>query len=925
MRPKPSQFLVLIAFLFLTTVVKSQQNLPVPLDPMVRFGKLKNGFTYYIRKNSTPEKRAYFYLATKAGSILEQDDQQGLAHFIEHMGFNGTAHFPKNELINYLQKSGVRLGPDLNAFTNYDETVYKLPVPTDDKEVYDNAFQIIRDWAQEATMDSLEIEKERGIVLEELRLRKTALERNREKYSKVLFRNSLYPQRSPIGKEDIISSFSIGALKRFYADWYRPNLQALIVVGDIDVVEAEAKIKKLFRDLKNPEKERERIKSSISLNGTNSFLAINDKENTATTALIYIKHLVMPQETEADYINLMARNIINQMLSERFRLLSREADPGFKAAGSSINFLTANLDAFYLAITPKEGQLEKGFKSGWREIVKIKRFGFTEEEFLLQKNKYRGSRAYLLRERDKTSSQNYVEAYTQHFLKQRAAPGIEQEMRYIARYLNHIKLSDINNFYNQYVSNFNRDIFLTAPEHVVLPSREVVEKWMEEVEAEELKPTEGVTIEKDLLAKKPVKGKIVSEKEIKEAGVTELVLGNGLKVVLKPTNFKNDIIFSGVSSGGTSVYSDSDYPSAYLAESILLASGVGSFSAVDLRNYLLKNPVNVVPFVREKTQGFTGGCLEARIETALQLIHLYFTDPRKDSLIFKSQVEKYSEFLRTRGNSPARVFSDSVNAVMTNYSNRFRSLTEQELSTVELDKVQKIIKERFSDASAFTFTFVGDFSVNRLKPLIEQYLGSLPATHKDEKSRSRYKQPLGIIKKTIARGQDSRASVQLVFSGELEKSEYEELKLDALVSILKIRLMEKLREEDAGVYTVNTRSSTSQGLGRFTIDFTCAPANVGKMISEANDVVRELTMAGPGALNINKYQAEFRRQTELKLKTNQFWVSYLESQCRKNKPYDEVFSHTSIVDSMTSEDLKISAQRYLSGRNYLEFILLPEK
>jgi zinc protease len=483
----------------------------LPLDPAVRTGKLPNGFTYYIRHNEEPKNRVIFYLVNKVGSILETDDQQGLAHFMEHMSFNGTKHFPKNQLVDYLQKSGVRFGADLNAYTNFDETVYQLPIPSDKPELVQGGLQIMRDWAQDATLDPAEINKERGVVLEEKRLRKGAGDRMRQIYFPILANHSLYADRLPIGVDTVLNNFTPATLKRFYQDWYRPDLQALIVVGDINVKEIEKSIKAKFGDLKNPVKEKPRRLYTVSLTGKNNFISVTDKENTATSVEILIKHAEEKVRTTAEYRNLIIRSLFNDMLSDRYDEVTRQADPPYISGGAGIGNFLNSLDYFSARVKAKPGELEKGLKAIWRETVRLNRFGFTGPELERAKKNYLNILEFSFKEKDKTASARYVNEYLQYFLKGTAAPGIAEEYMLAQKVLPAISVKDVNQVCKDYIKPVDRDILITAPDadKASLPNQAVVESWLSQVEAETLQPYKDEVSKLPLLAHEPVAGKIV--------------------------------------------------------------------------------------------------------------------------------------------------------------------------------------------------------------------------------------------------------------------------------------------------------------------------------------------------------------------------------------------------------------------------------
>ncbi|HQS05629.1 MAG TPA: pitrilysin family protein, partial [Daejeonella sp.] len=694
------------------TVVKSKpavnKQVPsgtIPLDPAIRTGKLPNGFTYYIRKNIEPKNRVQLYLANKIGSIMENDDQRGLAHFMEHMGFNGTKNFPKNDLVNYLQKAGVRFGADLNAYTSFDETVYQLPIPSDDPEVLKNGIQIMRDWAQDATLDPAEIDKERGVVLEEKRLGKGAQQRMQDKYLPMLFNNSRYSDRLPIGTEEVLKNFSTETIKQFYKDWYRPDLQALIVVGDIDVDAMEQTIKAKFSDLKNPAKPRQRTKYSISLLNKNQFIAVTDKEFPVSVAQIMIKHPESKLITTTDYRNSILRSLFNSMIGTRFADMSKQADPPFLQAGANISGFLAGLDMYNVFVVAKPGEMERGFKAILTETERVQRFGFTQTELDRAKQSYLTNMESAFKEKDKTPSESLVNEYLRHFLEQEASPGIEYEYKMANSMTGGISLSDVNNLAKKYITDVNRDVIIMGPEKDKdnLPDEAKVESWISGTKQSNISPYVDQVSDKPLLSDKLSGGKVISESKIPEIGLTEFKLSNGVKVVLKPTDFKNDeISFSAFSAGGSSLYSDADFQSALYATAIIRNGGLGEFNSVQLPKLLSGKKVSVSPYITERFEGISGSTSPKDIETALQLTYLYFTQPRKDAETFKGLIAQQKGGLANRGNDPNSVFADSVAAILGNYNVRRTGPSVEKINQVSLDRAFEIYKDRFADASDFT-------------------------------------------------------------------------------------------------------------------------------------------------------------------------------------------------------------------------------
>jgi len=910
----------------------AQTSTQLPLDSAVTVGHLPNGFTYYIRKNAEPQNRVVLYLANKVGSILEDDDQQGLAHFVEHMSFNGTKHFPKNELVSYLQKAGVRFGGDLNAYTSFDETVYQLPLPTDDPDLLKNGFQIMRDWAHEALFDSLEIEKERGVILEEKRLGKSAQERMQNQYFPFILNQSKYSKRIPIGTEDVLKNFKAATILRFYNDWYRPDLQALIVVGNVDVKETEKTIIELFSDLKVPANPKARTEYSIPLNQKNQFLTVTDKEFPVTAIQVMSKFSGNQLKTTADYHQSILKAIYNQIIGARFNELSQQSNPPFLQAGNYMSNFMANLVTTSTSIVGKQGELEKGFKAAWTEIERVKKYGFTQTELNRAKDILLSGMESAYNERDKTNSENYATEYLSLFLKGEASPGVAYEFNFYKSDLSKITLSEINELIKKYLTDTNRDILILSSEQekANLPTEETVNKWITEIQNSTISAYVDSVSEKPLLAKKTVSGKIISEKEDEKIGLTTLTLNNGVKVVLKPTNYKNDEIhFFAYSPGGISLYNDSEYESATRASTFVSYGGVADYSLNQLGKYLSGKKVNVAPFVGERNEGFTGFSSPKELETALQLVYLYFTQPRKDTAVYKGMLKIERESLINRNSDPSTVFSDTISAVLGRYNFRYTAPSNEKLDKINLDRAFEIYKDRFADASDFTFLFVGNFDVANIKPLIEQYLGALPATKRVEKARDlNIVIPSGKIDKKVFKGEEQKSTVQLIFSGDYQYNITENNNLIALSEVLDIRLLNRLREDESGVYGVSVNASYEKyprNRYTFAVSFGCAPENVEKLINSTLDEIRKIKENGATQEEVYKVIAEERRGIEIQLKENSFWINYLLDKFQNNENPDDILTIQECLNKITAKTLQTSANKHLSGNNFIRFVLYPEK
>lgn len=907
----------------------AEKNLP--LDPAVRTGKLPNGFTYYIRHNEEPKKRVTFYLANKVGSVLEDDTQRGLAHFMEHMSFNGTKNFPKNELVNYLQKSGVRFGADLNAYTSFDETVYQLPLPSDNPDILKNGIQIMRDWAQDATLDVTEINKERGVVLEEKRLGKGAQERMQRQYLPTILNHSRYSLRLPIGTDEVLNNFKPETIRKFYHDWYRPDLQALIVVGDIDVNQMEKTIKAKFSDLKNPVGEKPRTKYTVPLLGQNQFLAVTDKEMTVTVAQVMMKQPAAKLHTAADYRDNIVRGLFNRMTGARYAEIMRQANPPYLQGGAEVSDFLGGLDNYGLYAVAKPGELENGFKAAWRETERIRRFGFTQTELDRAKQAYLSDMEASLKEKNKTNSDSYVNEYLQYFLKGTAAPGISYEYELVKNDLPGVTLAEVNAVSKSSIKNTNRDVLLLAPEKdkATLPSEVTVNGWIKAVEDEDLKPYNDEVSKQPLLANAPVAGKITAETKDAALGTTTLTLSNGVKVVLKPTDFKdNEILFSASAPGGTSLYSDADYQSAANASGMIESFGVGNYNPTQLEKYLSGKQLSVSPFISERTQGVGGNSTPKDLETAFELIYGYLTEPRKDADLFQGIITRSKASLANRGNDPNAVFQDTLSAVLGNHNIRRTGPSIAKIEQINLDREYAIYKERFADASGMTFTFVGNIDIEKIKPLIEKYIASLPSKNLGEQAKDLgIHIPDGQITKNVYKGSEPKATVDMIWSGPFEYSAAEKIQLDALKECLEIRLIERLREDESGVYSPGAFANSSKfPTSRYSmfVYFGCDPKNVDKLVASTLDEINKLKTSGPTQVNIDKWRAESIRTRETSVRTNGFWLGYISGQINDKEDLHQLDNYTKELNSVTIESVKATAQKYLSGKNFIRMQLLPE-
>lgn len=897
-------------------------NQPLLLDPEVRMGKLPNGFTYYIRKNKTPEKRVMMYLAIKAGSILETDQQRGVAHFVEHMSFNGTKHFPKKELSNYLEQSGVRFGADINANTGQDETVYQLPLPSDNPELLANGLQIMRDWAQEATIEPDAVERERKVILEEKRFRQGVQQRFEEKGISFITNGSRYGLRLPIGTEEVLKKVNAADIRSFYKDWYRPNLQALLIVGDIDVDAMEKSIKDKFSDLKNPEKEKERTAYRAELTGKNQYMQFIDPEFGGIVVEILMKRPSNKMLTTADYRAELSKRLLAQMVNARFRQLPF----------ATFNNIAGGLTSFSVNVTTKPAETQPSLQSVWLELRRMEEQGFTSSELERVKKSYAHKMDEAVMEKDKTLSETLIKPYLNHFLTGSIAPGIVKDQELTRQFLPEITLAEINDLMKSYMKATDRDIIVksSAENKVFLPEEATILSWLEGVYAQPLTPFVDDVQDLPLLKQEPRPGKIIATEEDGKAGVQKITLSNGVNVLLKKTGFQNNqIIFKGFAEGGASLYPDADYQNAINAASIVANAGVGNYNAQQLTTFLSARQMQVGPFINDTYQGFSGATTKEDLSTAMEMLYAYFTEPRKDEEAFNTLIGRTRETLASKGSAPAQVFADTVALVLGNYHMRRRPQTMSSINSIKLDRAYDIFRERFADASAFTFMFVGNIDLEKIKPLLEKYLGSLPSKHTHEKARDLgINIPPGRITKTVYKGSGQKSSVILAYSGAFDYNLENTIKLNAIADALKISITKRLRDEEGGTYTPNVQMNISKYLKqRFSliISFDCAVQNVDKLIASAQEELYKMKTSGPSSENLQKFKAARRVALQTGAKNNEFWLDYLAGQVMNKEPLTQFFDYDAALDRITGKSVREAASTFIQDKNYVRLVLMPEK
>lgn len=930
-------FSVVVALLLIVGGVSAQTaqldlSKTLPVDNHVTIGKLDNGLTYYIRENKRPEHRAELRLVVNAGSVLEEDDQQGLAHFIEHMAFNGTEFFAKNEIVDFLESIGMRFGPDINAYTNFDETVFMLQIPTDTVGVTETAFTILAEWAHHIAFDPQEVDKERGVVIEEWRLGRGANARIRDKQFPVLFKNSRYAERLPIGKKEILETAKVETLKRFYHDWYRPDLMAVVAVGDFDADKIEGLIKSRFSKIKPAKQARKRPFYPVPDHEQTLFAMATDKEATRNNVSLYFKHDVPEQGHIRDYRRSLVRMLYNSMLNNRLNELLQQPDPPFLFAFSGEGRFVRTKDFYFIGATVQENGLLRGFEAALTEAERVKRYGFTQTELEREKKEFLRSMEQAYKEREKTESNTFAAEYIRNYLTGEPIPGIEYEFGISKILIPDIALDEVNHMAQNLIQEKNRVILASAPEKkgVTLPTEKDFLSVFDHVEQATLEPYKDVVSEEPLVPRKPRPGKIVSEKSIPEIGVTEWQLSNGVKVVLKPTDFKNDeILFTAFSPGGHSLVSDSMFISAVAASPIMREAGLGAFDKIELQKKLAGKIVSVSPWISSLEEGLSGRASPKDLESLMQLVYLSFTAPRKDSTAFLSFQARIMGFIQNRQASPEAAFQDTVQVTMSQHHFRTRPWTKEVLKEMNLEHAYNIYRDRFADASDFTFFFVGNFTLDEMKPLVQTYLGGLPALKRQESWRDvGIRPPRGKVEKMVYKGLEPKSRVSLIFTGPFEWQRRNRFVINSMVDILRIRLREVLREEKGGTYGVGVWASTSHYPHQeysINITFGCAPERVEELVQTVFAEIDTLQTFGTTEKYLNKVKETDLRQHETDLKENRYWLNSLRSAYFHHSDPREILNYDDLVQSLTLEDIREAARKYLHKDNVVKVVLYPEK
>ncbi|HET6979484.1 MAG TPA: insulinase family protein [Pyrinomonadaceae bacterium] len=908
---------------------------PMPVDSEITMGKFPNGLRYYIRANKKPEKRAELRLVVKAGAILEDDDQRGLAHFVEHMAFNGTRNFPKNDLIAFIESLGMRFGADINAYTSFDETVYMLQVPTDKPEAMARAFQVLEDWAHNVTFDPAEIEKERGVVLEEWRSGRGAGMRNTEKMFPVMFKGSRYANRLPIGLPEIIQNGKPERLKQFYADWYRPDLMAVIAVGDFDKAAIEKLVNTHFASIPAHKSPRDRQIYDIPDRSDTGFAITTDKETTTTSVEIDTLLPARPQGSIGAYRQKTVDRLFSAMLNARFSELTQKPDAPFVLAfGGRGGFLARTKEIASLSALVKEDGIERGLQALLTEAERVARFGFTETELSRQKANVLRNYERLAIEKDNTLAFNRASQYVRNFLIDETLPSADDEYALHQRLLPEITLAEINKLAREWfpATNQNRLVVVTAPQKagVIVPDETKLAASIKEANAAEVKPYVDTVASAVLLETLPAGGKVVKTDTNEKAGLTMWELANGVKVVLKPTTFRADeIIFRASSPGGTSLASDADYTPASTATQVINSGGVAKFSAIDLGKMLAGKVASATPFIGELEEGLTGSSSRKDIETMFQLIYLRFTQPRADTNAFAAQATQARTFMNNQSVVPEFAFFDALSAARYGNHPRRRTLTAASVDEWNLEKSLAFYKDRFADASDFTFYFIGNFDEATMKPLVERYLGALPSLKRKENWKDiGVRLPSGVVEKRVEKGIEPKSRAAIVFSGPFVFDQERRVAIRAMSEILQTRLLELIREELGGTYSI----TAAYGYQKFpkeeysiAINFGCSPDRTDDLIKRVFGEIEKFKAEGPTEKQLTDEREALLREFETNSKQNGYLLNQIALRTQNGEDPAGIWVVPDFYRKLDAATIKDAAKLYLNPQSYVKVTLFPEK
>lgn len=926
------RLVLFIAFLASYAVANAGQN--IPMDSAIRYGKLDNGLTYYIRYNNLPKERADFYIAQNVGAILEEDSQNGLAHFLEHMAFNGTKNYPDLSLRNYLESIGAKFGTNLNAYTSLDETVYMLrEIPVTRPSIIDSAILILHDWSSFITLDGKEIDKERGVIREEWRTGAHANRRMWKEGNKKKFPGSQYAKRDIIGDTAVINNFPYDTLRAYYKKWYRPDQQAIIIVGDINVDSTEQSLKRIFADIKAPVNPAERIIYPIYDNEKPIVSIVTDPEARYSSFELDYKHKPLPDQVKGNtegYNRSLVNSLITIMMSDRFNKLTQHPSCPFVDGYAVYSDITRSSDAFMIGVVAKDGREKQAFEALLKESERIKRYGFIQSEYDRAVIKFTSMMEKAYKERDKQKSKDYVQEYIRNFLEKEPIPGIEWEYNYALKALKEkINLELLNKIAQSYITPTNLIVDISAPENAKLPNEEEVLQSIALAQKNFVNAYTEEQIKKPLLKKTPKAETITKESTNETLGTTEWMLSNGIRVILKPTTYKNDqIIFTAFSDGGTSLIQKiEDLPSAVLAEDIVRNNGLGKLNKVEINRLLAGKQVSISASIDTNGESMSGSSSVADLETMFKLTYLTFTAPRKDKMAYAAFMQEMETELANRSKDPRSAYSDSLNLLLTNHSPRVILMNKETLKKVNQNTAYKIYKDRFENPADFTFVFVGSFNIDSIKPLILTYLGGMKTSaDKETWKDNNVRYPKGEISKTIEQKMEvNKASVYLFAWADMPYNFTNSMNLNALEDILDLRYTESIREEEGGTYGVRVDATAKDKpveQATLAIRFDTDPEKAEKLIGIAKAQLDSIMKNGVRADDLDKVKKNYLKQYKDNQIENGWWMNTIV--LKEKKGINRATEYEKAVNDLSSESIQKTLKALMAPGNFIDFKIEPK-
>lgn len=917
--------------------LQAQEMQPLPIDPKVRYGKLDNGLTYYIRHNELPENRADFYIAQNVGSVLEEDNQAGLAHFLEHMAFNGTKNFPENGIDKYLQSVGMRMGENLNAYTSFDETVYTIiNAPVDKPNVVDSCLLILHDWSNSLALTDSMIEKERGIIREEWRTRRDASQRLLEKQLQQMFPGNKYANRIPIGSIDVINNFKPEELRAYYKKWYRPDLQAIIVVGDVDVDTVEKTIKTMFSDIPAPVNPAKREYVSVADNDEPIVSIATDKEASSTIIYIYHKYDPMPAQlrsTAAGLITDYISAVCSQILNERFEALLHQANPPFVYAEAyDGDFMVARTkDAFTIAAIAKEGEIDSTMTALVREMERARQFGFTVSEYERAKINILKQYESAFNERDKQKNSSYTKEYVNHFTEGGYIPGIETEYTLINQIAPNITVEQVNQYLSQVIGEKNIVLALSGPEKegVVYPTESELLEMFNKARSQKVEPYKEEVNNDPLIPELPAPGKIVKEEHDGLFDATVLTLSNGVRVVLKPTEYKKDEIqMTATSPGGSFMVGIDDAKNMKVFNSVIGLGGLGNFSAIDLSKKLAGKKVSCSASLGVDNESLNGYASPDDVKTLFELIYLAMTSPRTDNDAYASFENRMKAQLENAKLDPSTALNDTISKVVYNNHPRAVSLEAEDFDKISYQRILDIYKERYGDASDFTFTFVGNLNVDSIRPYIEQYLATLPANGRVDKPSPDALPKImnGKLENHFSREmQTPKSSVFQLYSGKSEYNLKNLLTASLLSQILDLVYTETIRESEGGSYGVYAGVSLSdfpKGQTTLQVFFDTDPEKWENMVRIVDEEIQRIATEGPKSEHLTKSRDNMLKRHNERLQENSYWLNVIDSYYFRGM--DAYTNYKETLEGITADDIKKFMSDFISQGNCVEVVMGPK-